>query len=128
MAKFNIIGFWDKPQSRWTPTKTCPYHHCVLIPKRDESGVYEPGVLQCPECGTPYLEKDAETEEQIKGKHRKQQSRIVQPKKKKKYYDKQGNEITDPDLIQDIKQGKTVVYYKEEKLEDKQQKYLVRRR
>jgi hypothetical protein len=34
-------------------------------------------------------------------------SMIVSGKKKKKYYDKQGNLITDPELIKDIRQGKT---------------------
>ena len=40
-----------------------------------------------------------------------------QQKKKKKYYDKQGNLITDKTLIQDIQQGKTVISYKEEKID-----------
>jgi hypothetical protein len=33
---------------------------------------------------------------------------ITGNKKQKKYYDKQGNEINDPTLIQDIQRGATV--------------------
>jgi hypothetical protein len=53
---------------------------------------------------------------------------IISAKKKKKYYDKNGNLITDHTLIQDIQQGKTVISYHEEKSsEDKQQKRIVRK-
>jgi DNA-directed RNA polymerase subunit M/transcription elongation factor TFIIS len=59
MARFNIIGFgpgWQR-SSRWYPTKTCAVHSgTILIPKRDESGEYEPGVLICPECGSRYTQ------------------------------------------------------------------------
>jgi len=98
MAKFNIIGFWDKPQSRWRPTKTCVIHYgTILVPEKDKNGEYEPGVLWCPECGTPYLEKDTATEEQVKSMFgpSSNRSRIIQAKKKRKFYDKQGNLITD---------------------------------
>jgi DNA-directed RNA polymerase subunit M/transcription elongation factor TFIIS len=113
--KFNIIGFWDKPQSRWTPTKSCPYHHSILIPKRNEKGEYEPGVLWCRECGWQYLEKDAATEETVKGKYKKQQTGIIQGKKKRKFYDSKGNLITDETLIQDLLQGKNIISYNETK-------------
>jgi hypothetical protein len=57
--KANIIGFgpdWQRQRSsRWIPTKTCPFHHCILIPKKKENGEYEPG-LWCPKCG--FLEMD----------------------------------------------------------------------
>jgi hypothetical protein len=35
--------------------------------------------------------------------------------KKKKYYDKQGHEINDPDLIAEVQRGATVISYHEEK-------------
>lgn len=61
--------------------------------------------------------EEAPNEEGIKLKHEKnQQSAIVSAKRKKKYYDKFGTEINDPDLIKDIQQGANVVYYHEEKL------------
>ena len=44
-----------------------------------------------------------------------QQTKIITPKKKKKYYDQSGREITDPTLFNDIMQGKTVISYHEEK-------------
>jgi hypothetical protein len=44
--------------------------------------------------------------------------------KEEKHHDKQGNEITDDRLMQDIMQGKTVISCREEKLEDKQEKHI----
>ena len=91
--KFNIIGFWDKPQSRWRATKTCVIHYgTILVPKKDKNGEYEPGVLWCPECGTSYLEKDTATEEHVKSMFgpSSNQSRIIQVKKKRKFYDSHG--------------------------------------
>lgn len=55
-------------------------------------------------------------------------SKIITAKtKKKKYYDKQGNLITNPDLIQDIKQGKTVIRY-DEKKSGKESSHIVRKK
>jgi hypothetical protein len=70
-------------------------------------------------CGSHYTEKEAGTDEAIKGKFNPKQTgpRIISAKPKNRYYDKQGNLITDPDLIRDIQQGKTVISYKEEKIE-----------
>jgi hypothetical protein len=109
-----------------------------LIPKRDETGV-----LVCPECGIPYSEKlcvvhlevslikrdgtlycvesdksyseeDTASEEKITGKFSGQsKAQIISAKRKKKYYDKQGNEITDETFIQDIQRGVNVYYYRE---------------
>ncbi len=56
-----MIGWWSK-SSRYIPKRICPYHHRILIPKQ-ENGIYETGVLQCPECGTPFLEHEAPTDE-----------------------------------------------------------------
>jgi hypothetical protein len=112
--KFNIIGFFGNAQERYIPSKTCVIHYGTpLISKRDE-----PGVLWCPECGMRYSEKDTATTEDIKGKFKgpNQKSQIISAKKKKKYYDKQGNIINDPDLIADIERGGvTVIRYHEEK-------------
>ena len=111
--KFNIIGFFGNAQERYIPSKTCVIHYGTpLISKVDE-----PGVLWCPECGTTYLQKDTATDEAMKGKFKQQQTSIISARKKnKKCYDKQGNEITDPDLIADIERGGvTVIRYHEEK-------------
>jgi len=115
MAKFNIIGFWDKPQSRWRPTKTCVIHYgTILVPEKDKNGEYEPGVLQCPLCGSSFLEHEASTEEGMQGKFKQQQTMIISVKKNKRYIAEDGNEITDPDLIADMKRGTIVVSYHEE--------------
>jgi len=47
---------------------------------------------------------------------------IVTAKKKKRYFVEDGNEITDPDLIADVKRGLTAVSYKEDMIEYKNQK------
>jgi len=49
-------------------------------------------------------------------------------KKKRKYYDKFGNEITDQTLIQDVLQGKTVISYHEEKSGEKDKPVVVKKR
>jgi len=65
-------------------------------------------------CGSlTYLEKDTPSQEQIKPSHKMQQSKIIQPKKKKRYFDQQGNVINDETLIQDAKLGKTIIRYEE---------------
>lgn len=54
-------------------------------------------------------------EEGIQIKHTKQQTKIIQPKKKKKYYDEKGNEINDAQLLKDIANGAHVISYNEQK-------------
>jgi uncharacterized Zn finger protein (UPF0148 family) len=123
--KVNIIGFNFHSSDRYIPSKVCVIHYGTpLISKKDE-----PGVLWCPECGTPYSEKDTATSEDIKGKFKgpNQKTNIISAKKKRKYYDKQGNLITDPDLIQDIERGATVYSYREEKSGEENEHHLVRR-
>jgi hypothetical protein len=59
--RFNILGF-SMPSSKLHPTKLCPIHHAVLVPKRnDTTGEYETGMLRCPLCGSTYSEKQAFT-------------------------------------------------------------------
>jgi len=112
--KFNMFGF--SMSSPWHTTKHCVIHRGTrLIPKRNESGEIEPG-LMCPTCGTSYKEHEAAAEEQMKGKFAgKQETKIISAKKKRKYYDKQGNEINDEQLLKDIANGKVVLYYNEQK-------------
>ena len=110
--KFNIIGFNFHSSDRYIPSKCCVIHYGTpLISKRDE-----PGVLWCPLCGSRYSEKDTATTEDIKGKFKgpNQKSQIISAKKKRKYYDSEGNIINDPDLIADIERGATVISYHEE--------------
>jgi hypothetical protein len=75
--------------------------------------------------------KSEKTDNGISGKdrgyeHQKKRTAIISPKKKKKYYDKQGNKINDPDLLKEIMQGANVISYHEIKSgEDK--RHIVRR-
>jgi hypothetical protein len=111
--KINIIGFNFNSLDRYIPSKVCVIHYGTpLISKRDE-----PGTLWCPLCGSRYKVEDTTTEESVKGKFKgpNQKTRIITAKKKRKFYDKKGNIITDPTLIQDILQGATALEYHEEK-------------
>lgn len=113
--RFNIIGFSNS--SPWRPTKTCVIHPGRVLVRRVnlETGEFIGG-LMCPKCGMPYLENEpTATQEGITPKHGKQDTRIITAKSRKKYVDKQGNEINDPDIIAEIKKGNTVVSYHEEK-------------
>jgi hypothetical protein len=56
-----------------------------------------------------------ENEGYSKGKFSgKTETRIITARSKKKYYDKRGNEINDPDLIREIQRGANVIFYHEE--------------
>src|ERR671918_2999208 len=115
--KFNIFGF--KTASEWHTTKHCIIHPGTrLQPKRDGKGDYEPGILQCPQCGTIYSEKDTIAEERFipKSNPRTKPQIILAKNKNKKHYDKAGNEINDETLLQDIANGSHVIYYNEVKL------------
>jgi hypothetical protein len=86
IKKFNIISLSNASRSsRWHPRKLCPIHHAVLIPKRnDTTGEYETGMLLCPLCGSHYTEKEAGTDEAIKGNFNPKQTgpRIISGKSK----------------------------------------------
>jgi hypothetical protein len=106
--KFNIIGFSNYENKE---NKHCVHHQGTRLIQ----DLYDPDKLFCPTCGVSYLPKDTGIDEKVKIRHSPegQQSRIISPKKKKKYYDKQGHEITDPSVIADIQSGKTIIYYNE---------------
>jgi hypothetical protein len=118
VTRFNIIGFDPAyRQSKWHPTKTCPFHYCILIPKKEQNGVYD-GMLQCPQCGTPFSERDAAVPEQIHSMFGPSsgRSRIIQGKNRKKiYFSDDGEEINDEVLLQDVARGAHVLKYHEEK-------------
>ncbi len=83
-----MIGFWDREPKVRPEYKTCVVHYgTILIPKKDE-----PGIWICPECGIPYLEKDTASEEQIHSMFdaTSNQSRIIQGKKKRRFFDSRG--------------------------------------
>lgn len=110
--KFNIIGFGNN-FSNIDPQK---WKHCVVHPgTRLISKLDEPGVLWCPQCGTPYLPKDTISEERFEAGHgpTNQTKIITGNKKKKRYLDESGNEITDPSLINDMMRGIHVIRYHE---------------
>ena len=128
--KFNIIGFDFQNYSNIDPQK---WKHCVVHPgSRLISKLDEPGVLMCPKCGTTYLPKDTISEENFKpSASPKTQTRIMTPKKKKKYYDKQGNEINDETLLKDLARGTIkIISYNEYKTEGdpkKPKRHVVRK-
>jgi hypothetical protein len=75
----------------------------------------------CPRCGSRFTQNEqaagvAPTDEAIKGKFKGQtKPMIISGKKtKKNYFDKQGNLITDPDIIDLIKKGANVISYRED--------------
>lgn len=104
--KFNIIGFSSTP--------TTQYRHCVIHPHiRLEQDLADPDKLLCPYCGVSYLPNETTPEGTYQSKFGPQQSKIITAKKKKKYYDKAGREITDPDLIAEIERGAHVISYQE---------------
>ena|SRR4249920_2989207 len=127
MTEFNLLGFgyqWDLARGGkgYVQPKSCPIHpgH-ILIPKKDKPGILF--AASC--CGSEYPDPDYKDEwnptgdsqnfEQIKEKFKKQQTRIIQGKnRKKRYFDQQGNEINDEVLLADIARGAKVIFYKEE--------------
>ena len=104
--KFNIIGFNNNPTIRH---RQCVYHPGVSLIQSLE----DPNKLFCPSCGSSYLPSDTSPDDVYKSRFGTQQTKIISPRKQNKYYDKQGNEINDPDLIADIQRGATVVSYQE---------------
>ena len=104
-SKYNIIGFGTEDIIEF---KHCPLDPGVRLIKIE-------GDLKCPTCGYIYTKEEAPNEEGVSIKHNKQQTAIISGKGKKKYYDKFGNEINDPDLIAEIQRGANVISYREEK-------------
>jgi hypothetical protein len=88
-------------------------------------------MLLCPQCGYSYKIEDTTTEENFEPKFdSKNKTRIITAKKKKKYYDQQGNLITDETLIQDVARGATIYRYHEQKVEGdskKPRRHIVRK-
>ena len=113
--KFNLIGFNFSPKLE--------YKHCAIHPgSRLVQKIDDPDMLWCPTCGTSYSIKETGTDEKIKSRFGPNaKSKIISPKPKIKYYDSQGNEITDETLIQDIMRGANVIYYREDKPEGSSQ-------
>jgi uncharacterized Zn finger protein (UPF0148 family) len=103
--KFNILGFGNE--------NILEYKHCPLDP--GVRLIKIKGELRCPSCGYYYKQEEATNEQTIQPQHEKQQTAIVSSKIKKKFYDDQGTEINDPDLIQQIQQGAHVISYHEQK-------------
>jgi hypothetical protein len=87
-------------------------------------------------CGSHYTEKEAGTDEAIEAKFKGQTTKpmIITGKSKKRYYDKSGNLITVPDIIDLIKTGANLISYREQKSgenkivnTDKERRGLLRR-
>lgn len=111
--KFNIIGFG----LNFSNVDTAKWKHCIVHPAiRLVSKLDEPGVLWCPQCGTPYVPKDTISEENFEPTaNAKSQTKIFIAKSRKKYFDKQGNEINDEQVLKDIANGMNVISYNEVK-------------
>lgn len=73
------------------------------------------GELKCPRCGYTYKKEEAPNEDTYITGFVPDSPEIVSAKRKKKYYDKQGNVINDPDLIGEIQRGANIISYHEEK-------------
>jgi uncharacterized Zn finger protein (UPF0148 family) len=114
MKGWNLIGFNFPNYSMIDPSR---WKHCVVHPgSRLISKPDELGTLFCPLCGTSYLPKETATEENFQpSASPKTQTKIFTAKSKKKYYDKQGNEINDKHLLKDITNGMNVISYNEVK-------------
>lgn len=130
MKGWNLIGF-NFPNSSMVDTSK--WKKCVAHPgSRLISKLDEPGVLYCPLCGTSYLPKDTLSEERFDPSATpKNQTKIIQPKKKKKYLDESGNEINDAQLLKDIANGAHVISYHEYKVEGdpkKPKRHVVRKK
>ena len=96
------------------------YYHCSihqgarLLPMPGEEGLY-----WCPECGTPYNPSEVKSDTKITSRFQViPTGKLIQSgknrgSKDKDYYDKAGNKISknDPDIMRDIAEGHTVVYY-----------------
>ena len=116
MKGWNLIGF---NFNNYSMVDTSKWKHCVVHPgSRLISKLDEPGTLYCPLCGTPYRPNDTTSEEIFQPTaDPKNQTKIFTAKSKKKYYDKQGNEINDEQVLKDMANGKTIISYHEYKTE-----------
>jgi hypothetical protein len=119
--RFNLIGFnFPERKYKWQEGYDYPtepvYKHCLIHPGYRLFPMKEdPTMLQCPKCGSRWPEQDTISEERFNPEVTNKPQIITTKKKNKKYYDKSGNEITDPTLIVDIQRGATVYEYHEHK-------------
>jgi rubredoxin len=104
---YNIIGFGSESITE--------YKHCPLDPGTRLIKIK--GELRCPKCGYVFREEEAPNEEGVTIKHKQHRTEIISGKRNKKHYDKSGNLINDPDMIQEIQRGNTFISYHEYKTE-----------
>jgi hypothetical protein len=114
---FNIIGVgldWDRARE---PGNTETYRYCSIHPyKKLIESKTDNTVLFCPQCGSEWKKEDTVKEQDIQTDIPVNSGpKIIQGKKKRKFYDSKGNLITDETLIQDLLQGKNIIYYNETK-------------
>lgn len=136
--RFNLIGFGlSKHGWRWQddgcgPVEE-PIRHCVIHIGRRLLRSEDPAVMFCPECGMRYnlnLNEAPPGEDTLKTKIPvNQKPKIISGKgrRKKRYTDKFGTEVNDPDLIRDIQAGVTVVSYREQKSGKEKKVHVVRK-
>jgi uncharacterized Zn finger protein (UPF0148 family) len=81
----------------------------------------------CPLCGTLFQPNNTISDENFEPTAKaKSQTKIFTPKAKKKYYDKQGNEINDEQLLKDMANGAHVISYHEQK--SGKERHIVRKK
>ena len=112
--KFNLIGFSNT-------TEKGEYKHCVIHKgTRLIQKIESPDMLWCPQCGSSYNVNDANIEQKIIPKFKAVNSgtRIISPKKKKRYYDTMGHEINpdDKDIMENVMRGDKIISYREDKI------------
>jgi hypothetical protein len=92
------------------------YYYCIFCPgRRLQPDPHDDTKLMCFSYRYFVPIEDAPNEEDISVKHGQQPTKIVSVKTKRNYYDPQGNEINDPDLIDEIQRDANVISNHEEK-------------
>ena len=110
--KFNIIGF-DRSTYSYEQYRHCSVHPGVLLPVQGDTRI-----LQCQQCGQQYPVQETVIEQNIQSNisPSNSQTKIIQAKKKKKFFDQEDNEINDKTLLNDMARGNVrVIKYHEEK-------------
>jgi hypothetical protein len=113
VTKFNMIDFHFSNKPIYEQHRHCSIHVGTRLLKAKD----DPNLLLCPECGCEYLLNETSVDQNIQSKFSPNNSgtKIISGKKKRKYYDVLGHEITDPEILAEAQRGKTVISYNEQK-------------
>lgn len=123
MKKYNIFGFDKAGGANYGQFRHCTIHAgSRLIPSIDF-----PDMLLCTQCGTLYPYDYTLADTQITSKftprerNQRQKNILTGQIIKRRLTDEHGNEIniSDKDIMRDIKEGRKIRYYHEEKPKSK---------